>query len=459
MKLVPALDVAPGDIVAFVGGGGKTTAMFQLAGEIVAAGGRVVVSTTTRIFAAQVALAPAHVMVGEHGLGERERAAVAEALDQHGQVLVTGAVDAAEGKALGVVPDIVAALHTLPARPTVLIEADGSRMRPFKAPAGHEPVIPDGTTLVVPVVGADVFGAPLGPERVHRPELVAALASAAMGTTVGPDLVARVLTHPEGGLKGVPPGARVIPLINKVESEAALSAARETAERLLNEPRILGVALGTVRTDEPVREAWGRVAAVVLAAGRSSRMGQPKPVLAWGQGRTLLSTVVGQLRASPVAEIVVVTGLAREAVEASLSGLVDAPGPRLRWAHNPDFAHTEMARSLQVGMRAVAPGTQAVLVALADQPDLDSAVAAGVIQRWRETRAAVVAPYYHSQRGHPLLFDRSVWPALQALPASANPRAVLEQAGTVEQVEVFTSSVLRDIDTPEDYAAHRPAGV
>ena len=260
-------------------------------------------------------------------------------------------------------------------------------------------------------------------------------------------------------MKGVPAGARVIPLINKVESDAALGAARETAARLLREPRVEAVALGAVRAAEPVREVWGRVAAVVLAAGRSSRMGQPKPVLPWGDGQTLLSTVVGQLRASPVAEIVVVTGLAREAVEASLKGLADAPGPPLRWTHNPDFATTEMARSLQQGLRALSPGVQAVLVALADQPDLDRAVAAQIIQRWRETRAAVVAPFYQGQRGHPLLFDRALWPALHALPGTANPRAVLERAGQVERVEANSAGVVRDIDTPEDYAAHRPAGV
>ena len=102
----------------------------------------------------------------------------------------------------------------------ILNEADGSRMRPFKAPAAHEPVIPAETTLVVPVVGADVFGQPLDAEHVHRPELVSALSGAPLGAPITPEIVARVLAHPEGGRKGVPAGARVVVLINKVESLA-----------------------------------------------------------------------------------------------------------------------------------------------------------------------------------------------------------------------------------------------
>lgn len=449
MNLSTAFRLHAPELIAFVGGGGKTSAMFRLAEELVAGGGLVVTTTTTRIFAAQVALAPAHVVVVA-GMPER----LAETLARTRHVLVTGPVDDEAGKATGAAPAVVEGLLRLPGRPTVLIEADGARMRPFKAPAEHEPVIPAGTTLVAPVVGADVFGAILGAERVHRPDLVAALAGTALGEPVTPAVVARVLAHPAGGLKHVPAAARVIPLINKVETDNDLALARETAAHLLAHPRIEAVVIGAVKgAGEPVREVWGRVAAVVLAAGRSTRMGQPKPMLPWGgEGQTLLSTVVTGLRASEVSEVVVVTGMAREAVEASLLAFDATAGPVVSTAFNPDFATTEMARSLQVGLGRLPATCQAVLVALADQPELDPGVVARLLQRWRETRAAVVAPFYQGQRGHPLLFDRAAWPAIEALPGDANPRAVVEAAGRVERVEVGSGAILRDIDTPEDYA-------
>jgi molybdenum cofactor cytidylyltransferase len=131
-------------------------------------------------------------------------------------------------------------------------------MRPFKAPAAHEPVIPVETTLVVPVVGADVFGQPLDAAHVHRPELVSALSGALPAMPITPEIVARVLAHPQGGRKGVPAGARVIVLINKVERRSDRTAAYETAERLLREPAIGAVVLATVRGPEPVLEVCAR---------------------------------------------------------------------------------------------------------------------------------------------------------------------------------------------------------
>jgi molybdenum cofactor cytidylyltransferase len=264
-------------VVAFVGGGGKTTAMFRLAAEILAAGGRVVTTTTTRIFAAQIALAPIHFEIGQASDAE-----LGEALEQHRHILVTGPVDAEAGKATAVPVELIQRLRELPGRPVVLIEADGARMRPLKAPAEHEPVVPAETTLVVPVVGADIFGQSLVETYVHRAERVGEVAGAALGSVVTPEIVARVLAHPLGGLKNIPGGARVVPLINKIEDEAALGSARETASLLLGYPRINAVALGAVRREPPVREVFGRVAAVVLAAGSSSRMGRAKQLLPWG---------------------------------------------------------------------------------------------------------------------------------------------------------------------------------
>ena len=249
MKLAEALGMAPDEVVALVGGGGKTTAMFRLAREAVEAGGRAITTTTTKIFAAQIALAPAHVAAAG---ATRER--VVAALAAHGHVLVIGDADPTTGKADGVSLDLFRSLRTWGAGACLLNEADGSRMRPFKAPAAHEPVIPAETTLVVPVVGADVLGRTLDARHVHRPELVGALGGAPPGAPITPELVARVLTHPAGGLKAVPAAARVVVLINKIDALAARAPAHETAERLLREPAITRVVLASLHGVDPVLE-------------------------------------------------------------------------------------------------------------------------------------------------------------------------------------------------------------
>jgi probable selenium-dependent hydroxylase accessory protein YqeC len=253
VKLSDALGMTADEVVALVGGGGKSTAMFCLAREMVEKGGSAITTTTTRIFGAQIALSPAHVPAAE---ATRER--VGDALSAHGQVLVIGATDRESGKAEGVSLGLFQQLRTWFPDACLLNEADGSRMRPFKAPAAHEPVIPVETTLVVPVVGADVFGKTLDDDHVHRPELIGALSGAPLGTPITPEIVARVLAHADGGRKGVPAGARVIVVINKVESLSALPPAHETAERLLREPSIHSVILTTLRGEDPVLEVCTR---------------------------------------------------------------------------------------------------------------------------------------------------------------------------------------------------------
>jgi molybdenum cofactor cytidylyltransferase len=250
VRLADAREMSPDDVVAFVGGGGKTTAMFRLAAEMVEKGGRVITTTTTHIFAAQIALAPTHVAATE-----ATEASVSAALAARRHVLVVGATDPASGRAGGITPDLFRRLRAWNPDACILNEADGSRMRPFKAPAAHEPVIPSETTLVVAVVGADVLGKTLDEANVHRPELVSALSGAALGAPISPEIVAGVLAHPEGGRKGVPVGARFVALINKVE-RGSDPAVRAIAERLRGEKAVHRVILADVRRDDPVRDVY-----------------------------------------------------------------------------------------------------------------------------------------------------------------------------------------------------------
>jgi len=253
VRLDEALAVSSGEVVAFVGGGGKTAAMFRLAREIAARGAQVLTTTTTHIFAAQIAQAPAHVIAAD-----ATRESLSAALATHRHVLVVGDTDAGSGRAGGVSLDLFSRLRAWFPDVCLLNEADGSRMRAFKAPAAHEPVIPKETTLVVAVVGADVFGRPLDAEHVHRPELVSALSGAPLGAPITAEIVASVLAHPAGGRKNVPAGARVVVLINKVEILPDRKPARDTAERLLREPAVEAVVLAAARGDDPVLEVCSR---------------------------------------------------------------------------------------------------------------------------------------------------------------------------------------------------------
>ena len=191
------------------------------------------------------------------------------------------------------------------------------------------------------------------------------------------------------------------------------------------------------------------IGAIVLAAGLSARMGQPKQIMRWGS-TVIVRRVVDVLAEGGVDEIVAVTGGARLEVEAALQGSA------ARAVFNPDFANGDMMRSLQVGLAALSPAAEAALVALGDQPQIEAGVVRTVAQQWRRSRADIVAPSFNRRRGHPVLFGRSIWAALAAA-AETSPRDFLQtHAERIVYVDVDTDSILRDVDTPEDY--EREAG-
>ena len=131
-------------------------------------------------------------------------------------------------------------------------------------------------------------------------------------------MIAAVLAHPEGGAKGVPPTARLIPFLNKAEDEATLAGAREVARLLLRNPRIDSVLVGAAQASDPVREVWGRVGAVVLAAGEAKRFGALKQIMPW-RGVPLVAHVADQAFACPdIQRVAVTVGAGADHVQAAL---------------------------------------------------------------------------------------------------------------------------------------------
>lgn len=204
-----------------------------------------------------------------------------------------------------------------------------------------------------------------------------------------------------------------------------------------------------------------RVAAVVLAAGRSRRMGQPKMILPWGD-TTVIGQVVRTLAQAGLDEIVVVTGGARRQVEQALSG------HPVRTVYNPHYAEDQMALSLRVGLVSLSAEFDAALVALGDQPQMRLEVVRKVLHTYRQTQAPLVFPSYHMRRGHPWIISRPLWGLLLALPASQatspQPAALktlrellTPYADQICYVDVEDDSILRDLDTPADYRMERPA--
>lgn len=448
MRLHRAFGIQGKEVVSFVGGGGKTTAMFRLAGELSAQGKRVVTTTTTRIFAAQIKLAPFHIVAESHARVIKD---VRNAIRDTPHILVVGA-QSDDGKAFGIDAGLVNELIGLDEIDIVLIEADGSRMRPFKAPAEHEPVIPQTTTLLVPVVGMDVVGKSLDSEHVHRAEIVARVAGLERGTILRPEHIARVLAHEQGGLKNKPASARVIPLINKVENDRQMADARRIASELLQYSAVHAVAIGAVQNlESPISMRPSRIAAIILAAGGSRRMqGEMKQLLPWGD-MTLVQNAVRTAHASGVSEIVVVTGNRAEQVMEQISALALREGPAVRCVVNPEWA-TGRASSVRAGIRALDAIAEGAIFINADQPFLTAPVIDAILEKFFATGAPIVVPTYGGKTGSPVLFTRSMFHVLNALEGEQGGRDVLQRYhNELREVDIADPRAAVDLNTPEDY--------
>ncbi len=195
------------------------------------------------------------------------------------------------------------------------------------------------------------------------------------------------------------------------------------------------------------------IAAIVLAAGLSRRMGQPKLALPWGD-TAVISHVVAVLAEAGVAEIVVVTGGARAEVEAALR---DSPA---RLAFNPRFEASEMVDSLQVGLTQLSQAVDATLVALGDQPQIQAPVVQAVLEAYRQHHSALIVPSYQMKRGHPWLVGRTLWNELSQLRLPETLRDFLDRhVAEIDYLPVSSDTILRDLDTPADYAREKPAAL
>lgn len=192
-------------LIATVGGGGKTTLLFALAAERASrAGGieRVSVLTTTTKFTVPREGRDVPLVLGT--VEASRAAAIEHAWSRGRRTVVVGSGRGDRERVLGVDPGWPRRILEMDIVGLVGVEADGSAGRPFKAPAEHEPVIPEAATHVVAVVGAGVLGRPLHADHVHRPERVSALTGLALGDALTATVIAGVLAAPEGGRKDVP---------------------------------------------------------------------------------------------------------------------------------------------------------------------------------------------------------------------------------------------------------------
>ena len=463
MELIHALRVKQSttpQTFAFTGAGGKTTAIFQLAREMIRNGYPVVIVTaTTHLGAWQTSLADHHLVATE--LSRLEE------IQLRGVILITGEIENDRTQ-----PTDQATLywlrefsktHTLP----LLIEADGSRQKSLKAPAAHEPPIPEFVDVVITVAGLSALGKLLADEYVHRAEIFSRLSDLQINQPITTDAVTRMLTHPQGGLKNIPSTARRVVLLNQADTPELQSVGGGMARELLD--HFDSVIVGTVSGQ--MLQTFEHTAGIILAAGESTRYGAPKQLLDW-KGKPFVRHIAETALHAGLWPVVVVTGAYAADVESSLR---DLP---VNIVCNPEYQQGQ-STSIRTGIQALQspppylgvssksakdnsqsqgiPGefgrgwAGAAIFLLADQPQIPEEIIRALIESHINKMQPILAPLVlEERRANPVLFDRVTFPDLLKLKGDIGGRAIFSNY-KVEYISWHDDRLLLDVDKPEDY--------
>ena len=457
LNLIKALRMEFTSSIAFVGAGGKTTALFHLARTLIRenASTTVIVTATSHLGVWQIPMADAHIIANSTSSLEENKHRL------QGIVVITGELDG--DRTIPINDETLNWLHhyshvnSIP----LLIEADGSRQKPLKGWSTSEPPVPSFVDQVVQVVGLTGLQQPLDERNIHRPEIFSSLSELGVGERVSTNALLRVLTHAQGGLKNIPPQARRTILLNQADTPEVQAQAHGLVQPLLSTFDSVVIASLQQETIFAVHE---QVAAVVLAAGQSARFGRSKQLLDW-KGQPFVRAVAITALEAGLSPVIVVTGANAETVESALGGLDLTTVRNEAWKRG-------QAGSIKTGISFLgslgeqsqalpavrfgettrtAQNVGATIFLLTDQPQITTSILRALVHRHAEGLFPVVAPMVMDQRANPVLFDRVTFPDLLTLEGDVGGRAIFHKH-RVEYLPWHDERLLLDVDTPQMYA-------
>lgn len=233
------------DMISVVGGGGKTTTIFSLASELKRLNKRILVTTTTAIYNPDTDLYDSLVVLDNKQSIETNWT--------NGTITVLGSCISTENKLLGVDCSILNEIYRKKLFDFILIEADGSKKRPIKAPASHEPVIPSATSKVLGVIGMDSLGKTIDDANVHRPAILSEVTNSRIGDSITKEIIYRLVVSKKGLFKDTPKNSKKYLLLNKVDHQQDMYYANIIGNMIRKDNFVInGILAGSVATKQIV---------------------------------------------------------------------------------------------------------------------------------------------------------------------------------------------------------------
>lgn len=449
LSLLQALNVDNNTVVSFYGAGGKTSLLLKLASEMIENGSKVLITTTTNMFA------PEGLPLFSLKNTQDIFLTLNEHYKEHSSAILVN-YKMPDGKLRGIDPDLVEQLQQR-LNISILVEADGSKGRPLKGYRNNEPVIPSCSSLIIPVIGADAVNAIMDEEYVHCvEEFIKSIPVAQNKILVTEELIAGAFNKMAKLGLNQAADSRLVFILNKADLLKNFShTALEIMSFLQKDTLVKGMLLLTEASNvypvqgcfmNDVSVAGPGVSCVVLAAGESRRMGSDKLNLDIN-GTCMLECTLQNICNAGIEDVIVVVQPGSR-----WSRLLNKNKYKVVENHN---YKSGMAESVKTGLNSVEKCSQGVIFALADQPLISPNTYKEIIYYYSKNLDLITCPIYKGQRGNPVLFDRRTWPLIQKLIGDRGGRALLETLPESEIgcFECDSEAVLIDIDTPGDYEA------
>ena len=440
--------------ISIVGAGGKTTLLYLLGNHLRDAGFKVLLTTTTMVYYPDadenfnnITLWGSHII--EQGIGqefEQDKRKIKGFEKEEMECFVRS----------GLFNEF----------DFVLIEADGAKRMPIKAPNENEPVIIDYSDIVIGVVGLDSLGKVINEENTHRPAELIKIFNKDLGDIINENDIKNLSLSENGLFKNSPVLAKKVLVLNKADSPEKLKSGKRIIDLLINELKGLnkidylmisslekGKIHKVVNICPMIRP---KISMVVFAAGKGIRMGAEKLMLEL-DGISILDRVLntvetlesdGTAESHEITETIIVYSVdrVRELAEKhKIDKIIENPEPE-----------RGMSSSLKLAVEKASPNSDAFMFLMGDQPFISKKTIEKIIGKWLEDTSRIVVPCFAGKKGNPVIFPSSFRKLLMEVTGDKGGREIINlNFDKIKFVEIRESIEGQDIDDPATYEKYK----
>lgn len=323
----------------------------------------------------------------------------------------------------------------------LLIEADGSKQKPIKFPASHEPVIPKFINKVCLIVGLSAIGQNLSSNNFHRPELISAAINLPLGSEFSWEHLYQLLINENGWIKDIPPESKKILFLHQADVLTNYDDVNKLAIKLLN--HYDHILLSSMRNGGiEIVAHWGQIGCGILAAGSSTRFGSPKQLAVFNK-KTFIENVIQTALRINFSEVITVLGSSYEKIRPVVENYP------VKIIHNKAWEEGQSTSVKECVKYFLPKNVEAIVFLMVDQPQIGLELLENIIHTFAYHKNDIIVHTFNLQNRHPILFSRSTFRDLLRIVGEEGGRQLFEKYPP-KKILIHDSYYSYDVDKIED---------